>query len=91
MLGLAWDPELEPDFRGPLWECAAASTKRTKPEKKNSGASGSAEDALTTMEETLTIMEVSSATSRAKPSSGEDSGLSSGGSSDASDESFGSS
>lgn len=70
ILGLAWDPELEPDFRGLLWESAVASTKKNQLEKKNSGALSSAEDALTTMEETSTIVEVNSAMSRASPSSG---------------------
>ena len=73
ILGLAWDPELEPEFRGPLWESAAASAKNKKSKKKNSGTSGSAEDASTTMEETLTTMKVNSTTSSSSPS-----GLSSG-------------
>lgn len=79
ILGLAWDPELEPEFRGPLWESAAASAKNKKSKKKNSGTSGSAEDASTTMEETLTTMKVNSTTSSSSPRSGGDWGLSSGG------------
>lgn len=84
ILGLAWDPELEPDFRGPLWEYAAASAKNNKPEK-NSGSIGSAEDASTTMEETSKKTKNSSTTSSSSPSSG-NSGFSSGGLSGASGE-----
>lgn len=78
ILGLAWDPELEPDFRGPLWEYAATSAKNNKPEK-NSGSIGSAEE--TSSKKT----EVSSTTSSSSPSSGNP-GFSSGGLSDASGE-----
>lgn len=48
-MGLAWDPELEPEFRGPLWESVAApSANKNQPEAKkkkkeeNLGASAKA-------------------------------------------------
>lgn len=88
ILGSAWDMELEPDFRGPLWESAETSAKNKK-SKKNSGSSGLAEDASTTMKETSATMEVGSTTSSSSPRSGNYSGLSSGGLSDASGESTG--
>lgn len=43
-MGLPWDPELEPDFMGPLWESSAANE-----EQKNSSAD---EPSSTAKEET---------------------------------------
>lgn len=70
-MGLAWDPELEPDFWGPLWEPVA--TNKNQP--RNSGASATAEDASSTSEELSTVKEVNSTT---WPSSRGASGLSGG-------------
>lgn len=42
-MGLAWDPELEPEFRGPLWESVTApSANKNQPEKKNINLGASA-------------------------------------------------
>lgn len=72
-MGLAWDPELEPEFRGPLWESVAApSANKNQPdEKKKKNNLGASAKAVAAEEDKPSSMdkEEMSTTTRIKDSS----------------------